>query len=115
MLYEGYIFPFYHFGIIFTKDKCQSAIQQQSYGAFSFTVKTRLPAKALAVYHAATVDLSFWWDHTFSAKPYKLFIDVQAGTRFGAILFRSACVLILSAALICRRSNQGNEAREKQR
>ena len=51
-------------------------------GCFAFEKTVRLPGTPEAVYDLATGDISGWWDHTFSEKPARLFIEPRPGGGF---------------------------------
>lgn len=53
-----------------------------SYGQFSFSFDVKLPGTPESVYDLATGDISGWWDHSMSEKPYKLFIEAKPGGGF---------------------------------
>jgi hypothetical protein len=52
------------------------------YDVFSFEQQLTLPGTTTQVYDAITGDISGWWDHSFSEKPYKLYIDAVPGGGF---------------------------------
>jgi hypothetical protein len=52
------------------------------YGTFAFTDEVTLPGTPETIYDAITGDISGWWDHSFSKKPYKLFIEPKPGGGF---------------------------------
>lgn len=52
------------------------------YDVFSFDMKIVLPGSPEKIYDAITGDISPWWDHSFSEKPYKLFIEAKPGGGF---------------------------------
>lgn len=52
------------------------------YGTFSFEHKVTLPGSPEAIYDAITGDISGWWDHSFSEKPYKFYIETKPGGGF---------------------------------
>ena len=49
---------------------------------FSFSFEVTLPATPVEVYDALTGDISGWWDHHFSEKPYRLYIEARPGGGF---------------------------------
>jgi hypothetical protein len=55
---------------------------QPKYDVFSFGMQVNLPGTTTQIYDAITGDISGWWDHTFSEKPYKLYIDAIPGGGF---------------------------------
>jgi hypothetical protein len=52
------------------------------YDVFSFEQQITLPGTTTRIYDAMTGDISGWWDHSFSEKPYKLYIDAVPGGGF---------------------------------
>jgi hypothetical protein len=52
------------------------------YDVFSFEQQITLPGTTTQLYDAMTGDISGWWDHSFSEKPYKLYIDAVPGGGF---------------------------------
>lgn len=55
---------------------------QAKYDVFSFEKELTLPGTPMIIYDAITGDISGWWDHSFSEKPYKLFIEAKPGGGF---------------------------------
>jgi hypothetical protein len=52
------------------------------YDVFSFEQQLTLPGTTTQIYDAITGDISGWWDHSFSEKPFKLYIDAIPGGGF---------------------------------
>jgi hypothetical protein len=52
------------------------------YDVFSFEQQLTLPGTTTQIYDAMTGDISGWWDHSFSEKPYKLYIEAIPGGGF---------------------------------
>lgn len=52
------------------------------YDVFSFEQQLTLSGSPEAIYDAITGDISPWWDHSFSEKPYKLYIEPKPGGGF---------------------------------
>ena len=52
------------------------------YDVFSFSQEVTLPGTAIQIYDAMTGDITPWWDHSFSEKPYKLYIEAMPGGGF---------------------------------
>lgn len=52
------------------------------YDVFSFEQQITLPGTTTQIYDAISGDISGWWDHSFSEKPYKLYIDAVPGGGF---------------------------------
>lgn len=55
------------------------------YGTFRFSQQIVLPGKPETVYDTVTGDISPWWDHSFSEKPYRLYIEPKPGGGFWEI------------------------------
>lgn len=53
-----------------------------SYGTFAFTNDVRLAGHANDIYDALTGDITGWWDHSFSKKPYRMYIEAKPGGGF---------------------------------
>jgi len=51
-------------------------------GTFNFELSFSYPGDPVFVYDHLTGDISDWWDHSFSEKPYKLFIEARPGGGF---------------------------------
>lgn len=69
-----------------------SSMPQESkpkYDVFSFTQQLTLPGSPTEIYDAVTGDISGWWDHSFSDKPYKLYIEAKPGGGFYEIFNES--------------------------
>lgn len=73
----------------------------KSAGAGSFLIEQELilPASPEAVYDTVTGDISPWWDHSFSGKPKKLYIEARPGGGFYEI-FDDAGNGVLHATVI---------------
>lgn len=52
------------------------------YGAFAFDVSLKLPGTPDEIFGAITGDISGWWDHSFSEKPAKFYIEPVVGGGF---------------------------------
>lgn len=52
------------------------------YDVFSFEQQITVPGTTTQIYDAMSGDISGWWDHSFSEKPYKLYIDAVPGGGF---------------------------------
>jgi uncharacterized protein YndB with AHSA1/START domain len=51
-------------------------------GAFTVTQSVTLPGSPETIYDAVTGDISGWWDHAFSEKPKRFFIEAKPGGGF---------------------------------
>ncbi len=49
---------------------------------FAFQQQVTLPGKPEIIYDAITGDISGWWDHSFSDKPAKFYIEPKPGGGF---------------------------------
>ncbi len=63
-------------------DDASAQETRANYDVFSFEQQLTLPGTTTLIYDAITGDISGWWDHTFSDKPYKLYIDPVPGGGF---------------------------------
>ncbi|MCK5692526.1 MAG: hypothetical protein KAI08_06740 [Bacteroidales bacterium] len=68
---------------------CGSNQQAETAHTFSFEMNFSYPGDPVFVYDHLTGDISSWWDHSFSEKPYKLFIDAWPGGGFYEIFNES--------------------------
>lgn len=53
-----------------------------SYGAFAFEIRTTVPGNPEAIFDAITGDVTGWWDHTFSEKPARFYLEAKPGGGF---------------------------------
>jgi uncharacterized protein YndB with AHSA1/START domain len=58
-------------------------------GGFSVTHEVVVPVDPETAYDAFTGDVSAWWDHSFSEKPSKLYIEAKPGGGFYEIFDES--------------------------
>jgi hypothetical protein len=68
--------------IAFTAFSGKAQENKAKYDVFSFEQQLTLPGTTTQIYDAITGDISGWWDHSFSEKPYKLYIDAVPGGGF---------------------------------
>ncbi len=59
---------------------------------FDFEMNFSYPGDPVFVYDHLTGDISAWWDHSFSDKPLKIFIEARPGGGFYEIFDRKAIV-----------------------
>jgi hypothetical protein len=71
--------------------------------AFTFRMHLNLPGKPEAVYDAITGDISGWWDHTFSEKPAKFYIDPKPGGGFYEIFDESGDGVLHATVIYAQR------------
>ena len=75
--------------ILFLMWGCNSRQQADTSRTFSFEMNFSYPGDPVFVYDHLTGDISDWWDHSFSEKPYKLFIEARPGGGFYEIFDES--------------------------
>ena len=51
-------------------------------GAFAFEIRATLPGTPPVIYDAITGDVTGWWDHSMSAKPYRMYLEPKPGGCF---------------------------------
>jgi penicillin V acylase-like amidase (Ntn superfamily)/uncharacterized protein YndB with AHSA1/START domain len=49
---------------------------------FAFSFDVTLPAPPVEIYDALTGDITGWWDHSFTEKPFRLYIEPRPGGGF---------------------------------
>ena len=62
--------------------RVQADIRQLPFSCFSISYELKLPGTPGVIYEAVTGDISGWWDHTFSEKPYRFYIEAKPGGGF---------------------------------
>ena len=77
---KNLIIPIIFIALISIASSAQES--KTKYDVFSFEQQLTLPGTTTQIYDAITGDISGWWDHTFSDKPYKLYIDAIPGGGF---------------------------------
>jgi hypothetical protein len=60
----------------------QTGSPASSYGTFAFDDTVRFAGTPEAVYDGITGDITGWWDHSFSQKPYRMYIEPKPGGGF---------------------------------
>ncbi|MCX6152025.1 MAG: hypothetical protein NTX22_15980 [Ignavibacteriales bacterium] len=78
-------------------------IAQEKYDVFSFEQELTLPGTPEIIYDAITGDISGWWDHSFSEKPYKLYIDAKPGGGFYEIYNESGDGVLHATVIVADR------------
>jgi hypothetical protein len=61
---------------------CQNKKNISHYGVFSFEQQLSVPGSPEIVYDSITGDIRGWWDHSFSEKPYRMYIEAKPGGGF---------------------------------
>jgi uncharacterized protein YndB with AHSA1/START domain len=51
-------------------------------GAYAIEFDVTYPGSPETIYDAITGDISGWWDHSFSQKPFRLFLEAKPGGGF---------------------------------
>ena len=86
--------------IVCTQDKNETA---PGVGAFAFTHEYTLPGTPEEIFDAISGDISGWWDHSFSEKPYKLYIEAKPGGGFYEIFDKSGDGVLHAAVTAAQR------------
>jgi len=73
------------------------------YGAFSINHEVLLPGQPEVIYDAITGDISDWWDHSFSEKPSKFYIDPKPGGGFYEIFDESGDGVLHATVIAAQR------------
>jgi hypothetical protein len=76
------IFLFLSIGLANAIPSLQAQPITSNCSVFSFESQLTLPGKPEKIYDAITGDISGWWDHSFSDKPYKLYLEAKPGGGF---------------------------------
>lgn len=79
MIRSKFLFPI---GILLMVFNAAAQDAKPGYDVFSFKVEVAVPGTTTQIYDAMTGDISGWWDHSFSEKPYRLYIDAVPGGGF---------------------------------
>ena len=77
------------FLLLFLMWECGSQKPAEGSRTFSFEMTFSYPGDPVFVYDHLTGDISDWWDHSFSEKPYKLYIEARPGGGFYEIFDES--------------------------
>lgn len=75
--------------LLFLMWGCNSKQEANTSRTFSFEMNFSYPGDPVFVYDHLTGDISDWWDHSFTEKPYKLFIEARPGGGFYEIFNES--------------------------
>lgn len=68
---------------------CKGSEDSGNSKTFQFEMNFTFPGNPVFVYDHLTGDVSDWWDHSFSPKPHKLYIDARPGGGFFEIFDES--------------------------
>ena len=80
-----------------------NAQEKMKYDIFSFEHIVTLPGNPEIIYDAITGDISSWWDHTFSEKPAKFFIEAKPGGGFWEIFDESGDGVLHAKVIFAQR------------
>lgn len=69
-------------GLLGLTAAARAEVTERSDYAFSVTQTAAIAASPETVWDAFTGDISGWWDHSFSGKPAKFFIEAKPGGGF---------------------------------
>ena len=73
------------------------------YGTFSFEQELTLPGSPEVIYDAITGDISGWWDHSFSEKPLRFYIEPRPGGGFYEIFDESGDGVLHATVIVANR------------
>jgi hypothetical protein len=73
------------------------------FGTFAFAESLIVPGSPEEIYDAITGDISPWWDHSFSEKPYRLFIEPKPGGGFYEIFNEKGEGVLHATVIFARR------------
>lgn len=68
--------------VLLTPAAARADVAEARTGAFVVTQSVTLPGSPEVIYDAITGDISGWWDHKFSEKPKRFFIEAKPGGGF---------------------------------
>ena len=91
------------FILCFTGYSLSSEVISGRYGVFQFTHQVMLPGNPDQIYDAITGDISGWWDHSFSEKPLKFFIEPKPGGGFYEIIDESGDGILHAVVIFAQR------------
>jgi uncharacterized protein YndB with AHSA1/START domain len=74
--------------------------------AFAFDLSLTLPGLPEAIYHAVTADISGWWDHTFSEKPAKFYLEARPGGGFYEIFDKTGDGVLHATVIFAQRGKR---------
>jgi len=77
--------------------------QKLNYGSFSFVHNVTLPGTPEIIYDAITGDISGWWDHTFSERPSRFYIEAKPGGGFWEIFDDSGDGVLYATVIYAQR------------
>ena len=66
-----------------------ASVRSLETGAFAVEHTVTLPASPEVVYDAITGDISQWWDHSFSGRPARFYVEAKPGGGFYEIFDES--------------------------
>jgi hypothetical protein len=89
--------------VLATVCSCRKAENTPRYNVFSFEQQLAVPGTPENIYDAMTGDISGWWDHSFSDKPYKLYIDAKPGGGFYEIFDESGDGALHATVILAQR------------
>ncbi len=90
-------------GLINCNKKSGENTKDPEYGVFSFEMDLTLPGQPEIIYDAITGDISGWWDHSFSEKPARFFIDPRPGGGFYEIFDESGDGVLHATVITAKR------------
>lgn len=95
---------FFAFALLLLSHPTRAHAQKNlPFGAFAFAESLILPGTPGEIYDAITGDISPWWDHSFSEKPYRLFIEPRPGGGFYEIFNEKGEGVLHATVVFARR------------
>lgn len=82
---------------------CKNSEVREASGTFSFEMNFTYPGDPVFIYDHLTGDISQWWDHSFSPRPYKLFIEPNPGGGFYEIFDKSGDGALHATVIFAKR------------
>lgn len=75
--------------LLFSSSMSVAEVREKTANSFTLVHEVLLPENPEVIYDATTGDISGWWDHSFSEKPYRVFIEAKPGGGFYEIFDES--------------------------
>ena len=78
-------------------------VKESATGGFIINQELTLPGDSVEIYDAISGDISGWWDHSFTEKPYRLYIEAKPGGGFYEIFDDSGDGALHATVIMARR------------
>jgi hypothetical protein len=90
-------------GIAVLSGRSEAEVEELAVGGFRVTHQLMLPGSPEIIYDAMTGDVSGWWDHHFSEKPLKFYIEPRPGGGFYEIFDESGDGVLHGTVIFAQR------------